>query len=96
MTLLNVTIASNYPDFMVNGTPDCATTDPDIFFPERGSGGQGEYATITAKRICRSCSYKTECLEWAIENGETGIWGGTTEKDRRYLKRQFKNNAKIV
>ena len=89
---LNVGVAPDYPDFMINGTPPCATTDPEIFFPERGAGGIGEYGIVTAKRLCRSCDYQSACLTWAIEHDETGIWGGTTEKERRPLKRKLKQS----
>jgi WhiB family transcriptional regulator, redox-sensing transcriptional regulator len=37
-----------------------------------------------AKAICVQCSVRNECLEFAIETGETfGVWGGLTETERR-------------
>ena len=42
-----------------------------------------------AKRVCRSCDVRAECLEYALENDERfGIWGGMSERERRRLKRQ--------
>ena len=39
-----------------------------------------------AKAICSSCSVNRECLEYAINCRELhGIWGGTTENERREL-----------
>ena len=61
----------------------CAQTDPEIFFPEKGGG------TRAAKRVCRACEVRAECLEYALENGERhGIWGGLSERERRCVERQ--------
>jgi WhiB family redox-sensing transcriptional regulator len=60
----------------------CAQTDPEAFFPEKGG------STREAKRVCRGCEVKAECLEYALENDERfGIWGGMSERERRRLKR---------
>jgi hypothetical protein len=62
---------------------ECATANPDLFFPERGSPGD------SAKRVCVNCSVRLECLEYALANGERyGIWGGLTERERTRLRRQ--------
>ncbi len=61
----------------------CAQTDPEAFFPEKGG------STREAKRVCRSCEVRAECLEYALEHDERfGIWGGLSERERRRLKRQ--------
>ena len=61
----------------------CAQTDPEAFFPEKGG------STREAKRVCRSCDVRTECLEFALENDERfGIWGGLSERERRRVKRE--------
>ena len=55
----------------------CATSDPEIFFPEP------EASALAAIRVCMRCPVRAECLSWAIENDEWfGVWGGTTEADR--------------
>jgi WhiB family redox-sensing transcriptional regulator len=60
----------------------CAQTDPEAFFPEKGG------STREAKRVCRSCEVKAECLDYALEKDERfGIWGGMSERERRRLKR---------
>lgn len=60
----------------------CAQTDPEAFFPEKGG------STREAKRVCQSCSVRTECLEYALAQDERfGIWGGLSERERRKLKR---------
>ena len=61
----------------------CAETDPEAFFPEKGG------STREAKRTCRACEVRADCLEYAIEHDERfGIWGGLSERERRRLKRQ--------
>ena len=65
----------------------CAETDPDAFFPE--TGGSAE----EAKRICRSCKVRAECLAYALERGEGfGIWGGLTTQERRELRRGIRRD----
>jgi WhiB family transcriptional regulator, redox-sensing transcriptional regulator len=60
----------------------CAQTDPEAFFPERGG------SVREAKRVCRSCEVRAECLEYALENDERfGVYGGLSERERRRLKR---------
>lgn len=41
-----------------------------------------------SKKVCQGCSVINECLEYALDNNEHGIWGGTTDKDRRHIKRR--------
>ena len=43
----------------------------------------------TAKQICALCPVQEPCLEFALEtNQESGVWGGTSEEERRVLRRQ--------
>jgi len=39
-----------------------------------------------AVKICQECPIINECLEYAIKNNEIGVWGGTTEKQRKRLR----------
>lgn len=59
----------------------CASVDPDLWFPDPGS------SSAAAKRVCLGCEVRTDCLEYALEHGERGIWGGTTENQRRAIRR---------
>lgn len=58
--------------------------EPEIFFPEDFPEYQvRQIAIATAKRLCKSCPIKADCLEYAIEtNQRYGIWAGTTATDR--------------
>jgi WhiB family redox-sensing transcriptional regulator len=61
----------------------CAQTDPEAFFPEKGG------STREAKRVCKNCEVRRQCLEYALKNDERyGIWGGYSERDRRKMRRQ--------
>ena len=43
-----------------------------------------------AKAVCRQCDVREECLQYAIDsNQEYGIWGGLTEEERRYMRREL-------
>jgi WhiB family redox-sensing transcriptional regulator len=88
---LDVQLSKNYPVFKDQGVPPCATTDPEIFFPEKGARGSSTYIVNAARRMCAGCPYKQPCLEWAVEHDEMGIWGGTTAKERRVHRRALKS-----
>ena len=62
---------------------NCLGVDPDLFFPERGA------STREAKDVCKGCVVRQVCLEFALIKGEKfGIWGGTSERERRRIRRQ--------
>jgi WhiB family redox-sensing transcriptional regulator len=46
-----------------------------------------------AKKVCPGCPVEKQCLEFALENGEFGVWGGTSERRRRTIKRHRKQAA---
>lgn len=59
----------------------CSEVDPESWFPEKGSPSQ------FVKDMCRRCELEGDCLEWALTHDEEGVWGGTTENERRNIKR---------
>ncbi|HEU4425242.1 MAG TPA: WhiB family transcriptional regulator [Pilimelia sp.] len=60
----------------------CRSGDPDALFV------QGAEQNM-AKRICRGCPVRVECLADALDNRiEFGVWGGMTERERRALLRR--------
>ena len=65
----------------------CRGADSDLFFPV-GTTGPALRHIDEAKRICRACPARTQCLAWALDNGITdGVWGGATEDERRAIRR---------
>ena len=67
----------------------CRDSDPDGFFPI-GITGTALEQIETARRICTACTVAHDCLEFALAtNQEAGIWGGTTEEERRKLRKSW-------
>lgn len=61
---------------------DCATTDPELFFPGKGEPG------YLAKMICAQCPVRAACADYAIAQPSLeGIWGGLSFRDRKELRR---------
>lgn len=60
----------------------CIEVDPELFFPEKGESPR------QAKEICFGCPVRLECLEYALQTDVTGVWGGTTERQRGRLRAQ--------
>lgn len=73
----------NPPDWMASAL--CAQTDPEMFFPEPGRHSTSK----AAKAICDRCPVKAECRQYAADTREPyGIWGGTSERQRRNGRRR--------
>ncbi|MFE0626211.1 WhiB family transcriptional regulator [Streptomyces sp. NPDC058864] len=66
----------------------CSGEDPELFFPISGSG-LGMVQIGEAKAVCGRCPVQARCLEWALGAGPMeGVWGGTTEAERRAMQRR--------
>ncbi|MFI2205690.1 WhiB family transcriptional regulator [Streptomyces sp. NPDC020192] len=73
----------------------CRHVDPDLFFPV-GTTGPALVQTERAKAVCGTCPAREPCLDWALETGQsTGIWGGTTETERRTLRRRAHSRPRL-
>ena len=67
----------------------CRDTDPDLFFPV-GTTGPAIEQIASAKSVCFQCEAQSACLEFALAtNQEAGVWGGTSEEERRKLRKQW-------
>lgn len=65
----------------------CREEDPELFFPV-GTTGPALLQAAEAKKVCRRCPVREQCLEWALKTGQdAGVWGGMSEDERRGLKR---------
>ena len=65
----------------------CRSVDPDLFFPV-GSTGLALEQIAEAKAVCTMCAVQQECLEYALAtNQDSGVWGGTSEEERRQMRR---------
>ncbi|GAA3797369.1 WhiB family transcriptional regulator [Streptomyces chiangmaiensis] len=65
----------------------CRGEDPELFFPI-SSSGLGSAQIDAAKAVCLRCSVRAQCLDWALGSRVEGIWGGTTERERRAMLRR--------
>lgn len=70
----------------------------DQFFDERPNdenvtAAQDPEKVARAKSFCHSCPVKDACLNHALKYNESGIWGGTTERERRAMKRRTRRSA---
>lgn len=63
----------------------CKGMPVELFYQERGQTGY--HVDIPVREACSRCPVQQECLESGM-NEEFGIWGGTTQKDRRVLRRE--------
>jgi WhiB family redox-sensing transcriptional regulator len=63
---------------------NCVGTDADLFFPELAT----PRAIRKATAVCDACEVRPQCLSYALECQEKGIWGGTTEDERRKMRDQ--------
>jgi WhiB family redox-sensing transcriptional regulator len=66
----------------------CRGVEPDIFYPVTDDDAED------AKAICRGCTVREACLDWALSTREKdGVWGGATERERRRIIRQRRRSA---
>ena len=60
----------------------CRGMDPELFHPGRGE------SLAEARAVCAQCPVRVQCLDWALTWPERqGVWGGTSELDRRRMQR---------
>jgi|688.fasta_scaffold18867_4 WhiB family redox-sensing transcriptional regulator len=48
-----------------------------------------------AKLVCGGCPVRAQCLAYALENTEIGIWGGYTANERRMMLRASRKEAHL-
>ncbi len=94
MSILASSLALGSADYSWRALSTCRDTDPELFFPV-GTTGQALLQIAKAKSVCCQCPVTTECLEFALEtNQDTGIWGGTSEEERRQIRRDAAARAR--
>lgn len=70
-------------------TPPPCVEHPEVFFPAKGCSPRA------AKALCEQCPHKEACRREALTYGHdlVGVWGGTTDADRRKLRRSNERKA---
>ncbi|MBA3653059.1 MAG: WhiB family transcriptional regulator [Actinobacteria bacterium] len=67
---------------------NCRDVHPSVFFPSDGVG------VDVAREVCATCPMKAPCLEYALRSRiDHGVWGGTSERERRRILRQRRIDA---
>ena len=57
----------------------CIDVDASVFYPRQRTRGAVDYA----KQFCDRCPITDDCRNYALTHELIGIWGGTTEAERR-------------
>jgi WhiB family redox-sensing transcriptional regulator len=71
----------------------CVGVDAEVFFPSRGENDKAE----EARKYCWACPVRSQCLEYALANGEKfGMWGGMSERQRRQIRKQRKHFRSVA
>lgn len=61
----------------------CRGLPPSLWFPDLGQ------VSTEARAVCAGCPVKDPCLDYALWHCDpqpTGIWAGTTERERRWMR----------
>ena len=94
-------LSLSIPEFVADNYLPCSNVSPEIFFSEDIEDENGKLIKTVytregeAKTICMSCPLRVQCLVSALESNAVGIWGGTTEVERRDIKRRRKDPSSI-
>ncbi len=75
-------------DWMKRGFCTVRKVDPDIFFDDA--------TEELAKSFCRRCVVRQECLTWATDTHQEGVWGGLTSDERRRVARVVPHRANCL
>ena len=61
---------------------NCRKVKTELFFPNRGD----MWTQRQALDVCKGCQVRQQCFDYGFEHYERGVWGGTTERQRRQLR----------
>ena len=71
------------PDMEWMGDGACVGQPLDLFFPDKDNTAQQR----EAKAWCALCPVVLECLTFALRHGQAGVWGNTTDAERKRIRR---------
>ena len=63
----------------------CHGADTELFFPI-ATAGRALGQISSAKAVCGRCKVRADCLSYALETMQHGIWGGTTGDERAAMR----------
>lgn len=67
----------------------CAGVPVEAFFPHKTV----REVPALIERVCVSCPVRGSCLAEALLFHEKGVWGGTTEVQRKALRRRYRRDS---
>ena len=70
----------------------CRNAPQEQFFPEKTFGGNAYKKVI--ETYCNVCPVKNSCFNFALDNFEMGIWGGTTARGRAAIRAKMVKERK--
>jgi WhiB family redox-sensing transcriptional regulator len=89
VSALATSLALSTADYRWRKDAACRDTNPELFFPV-GTTGQALVQIEQAKQVCQQCPVQSACLDFALTtNQDSGVWGGTSEEERRKLRRAW-------
>ena len=65
----------------------CTGAPLDVFFP------RAAVDAMSALVVCAGCPVRAECLRHALDHREQGVWGGTTDEQRRLMRRRGRHET---
>jgi hypothetical protein len=83
---LGVSDPTDYPLF--DGSQICASVDGELWFSDTPTGRR------TAIKLCEQCPFTVVCLEYALHWSVDGIWGATTPRQRKDIRKKRKIRPK--
>ena len=67
----------------------CRGLPTEAFFPPPGAGGRHERSRgAHALAVCAQCPVEEQCASYATEGGLEGIYGATTTRERKAMRRE--------
>ena len=78
-------MSAHKPAFFINMNEEwreravCKHHDSELWF------AQDHHSQAKAIAVCQTCPVRNECLEFALEHDERGVWGGQSERGRRRI-----------
>lgn len=61
----------------------------DLNYQKAENSHERRVREAACKSICYTCPVEGECLAWALEHNEMGVWGGATDEERHAIRRRL-------
>lgn len=84
-------MASKREDMRWQDSALCKKYSPELFYPDGDKRPEFLFQIMYAKNVCSVCPVRYQCLAEALTGNEAGIWGATTENDRKTMRQYLKD-----